>query len=140
MKLSLRCTTALALTGSALLAGCLAVPDEQAPDESDTTAEITEPNGISLNGISLNGISLNGTTLNGISLNIYNRLGIQQDTQAWSVEANWTTEGATCIYKGRLGTAMTTPTVPQCMASRATVPCGTTLWPVGALIRTEVNR
>ncbi|MGH9885222.1 MAG: hypothetical protein ACREBE_06825 [bacterium] len=70
MNLSPRCTTALALCGSALLlAGCLIEPGEQVPDESDTTAAITEPNGISLNGISMNGISMNGISMNGISLN-----------------------------------------------------------------------
>ena len=79
-------------------------------------------------------------TVNGTQINIYDVLGVQRDTQAWAVEANWTTEGAICINKGRLGTAMTTPTVPQCMASKATIPCAGTLWPLGVLIRTEVDR
>jgi hypothetical protein len=79
-------------------------------------------------------------TVNGTQINIYDRLGTQPDTQAWSIEANWTSEGAICINKGRLGTALTTPTVPQCMASRATVPCVTSSWPNGVLLRTEVNR
>jgi len=312
MNLSPRCTTALALGGSALLlAGCLIEPDEAVPAESETTAEINEPNGISMNGISMNGISMNGISLNGISLNgislngisvngislngvsvantqlqgvkstggtvtgaamvgatldgvlpsgatialhidgtallpapnadvrvytisyattsgqkplcvsptganealllpgtwnlttvrhqpdtnrfsvscrgatfakcvelgykadnvidtyhqacvralradycgdgvshtidgtqinIYDRLNIQKDTQVWAVESNWTPEGANCINKNRLGTAMTTPTVPQCMASKATLPCPTGPWGPGVLIRTEVNR
>jgi hypothetical protein len=78
-------------------------------------------------------------TVNGTQINIYDRLGKQTDNQTWSIESNWTTEGAICIGKGRLGTALTTPTVPQCMASRATIPCATTTWPGGVLIRTEVN-
>ncbi|MGH9885223.1 MAG: ADYC domain-containing protein [bacterium] len=79
-------------------------------------------------------------TVDGTQINIYDRLGIQPDTQAWAVEANWTTEGAICIAKNRLGMAMTTPSVPQCMASKATIPCTTASWPGGVLIRTEVNR
>jgi hypothetical protein len=79
-------------------------------------------------------------TVNGTQINIYDRIGKQTDTQTWAIEANWTTDGAICINKGRLGTALTTPTVPQCMASRATIPCVTTWWPSGVLLRTEVNR
>lgn len=78
-------------------------------------------------------------TIDGTQINIYDKLGIQRDTQTWAVESNWTTEGAICIAKGRVATTLSAPTVPQCMASRATVPC-TTLWPLGVLIRTETSR
>jgi hypothetical protein len=79
-------------------------------------------------------------TVNGTLINVYDKRGTQVDTQAWSVESNWTPDGAICINKGRLGTALKAPTVPQCIASRATIPCVTTWWASGALLRTEVDR
>ncbi|HMG52839.1 MAG TPA: ADYC domain-containing protein [Kofleriaceae bacterium] len=79
-------------------------------------------------------------TVNGTQVNIYDKLGIQADTQAWAIEANWTTEGAICIGSGRVATSLVAPAVPQCMASRATVPCVTSSWQLGVLLRTEVNK
>ena len=74
-------------------------------------------------------------TVDGTQINIYDRLGIQADTQNWTIESNWTPEGAICINKTRIATSP----MPQCMASRATVPCVTSSWPSGVLIRTEVK-
>ena len=81
-----------------------------------------------------------GHAVDGTVINIYDNLGIQADTQAWSVESNWTPDGAICINKGRIATSLVEPAVPACMASRAKVPCVTSSWPSGVLIRTEVNK
>jgi len=78
-------------------------------------------------------------TVNGTQINIYDKLGRQADDQSWSVEADWTTEGAICIARPRIATALTTPNVPDCMVSRARIPCSATLQG-SALLRTEVNR
>jgi hypothetical protein len=79
-------------------------------------------------------------TIDGTQINIYDRMGRQADTQTWSVEANWTPDGAVCIAKGRITTSFTAPAVPECMVSRSKIPCPTTLWLPGVLLRTEVNR
>jgi hypothetical protein len=79
-------------------------------------------------------------TVNGTQINIFDALGRQSDTQAWSIESNWTDQGAICIGTARLPGPLTTPSVPDCMASRARIQCTTTSWPGGVLIRTEVNR
>jgi hypothetical protein len=79
-------------------------------------------------------------TVNGTQINIFDRLGTQSDTQTWAVEANWTATGAICLGTARLPGPLTRPSVPDCMVSRATIPCATTSWPSGVLLRTEVNR
>jgi hypothetical protein len=78
-------------------------------------------------------------TVNGTQINIYDRLGRQTDNQAWSIEANWTSEGAICIGKTRIAASLTRSSVPDCMISRAQIPCSTS-WQGSPLIRTEVNR
>jgi uncharacterized protein YjbI with pentapeptide repeats len=79
-------------------------------------------------------------TVDGTQINIYDRIGRQTDTQTWSVEANWTTEGAICISKSRLATSLSAPLVPDCMLNRSKIPCVTGVWLPGVLLRTEVNR
>jgi hypothetical protein len=41
-------------------------------------------------------------TVNGRLVNIYDRLGIQRDTEPWNVEAEWTADGASCVRTTRL--------------------------------------
>ena len=36
-------------------------------------------------------------TVDGALLNLYDGLGIQEDTEAWSFEAEWGPEGARCV-------------------------------------------
>jgi hypothetical protein len=79
-------------------------------------------------------------TVNGTQINIIDKLGYQLDTQAWPVESNWTPDGATCINKARVLTSLAAPDAPECIATRAVVPCVTSAWPTGVLLRTEVNK
>ena len=79
-------------------------------------------------------------TVNGTQINLSDKLGLQIDNQAWAIESNWTPDGATCIGKGRVATSLVVPNVPSCMALRALVPCVTSSWPTGVLLRTEVNK
>jgi len=79
-------------------------------------------------------------TITGTEINIYDRLGRQTDTQNWSMESNWTPDGATCIHTARVLTSLVEPNVPACIAERALVDCGTGAWPSRVLIRTEVNK
>jgi hypothetical protein len=36
-------------------------------------------------------------TVDGTTLNLYDRIGVQSDTQAWAPEAEWTADGARCV-------------------------------------------
>ncbi|MEO8705186.1 MAG: ADYC domain-containing protein [Kofleriaceae bacterium] len=74
-------------------------------------------------------------TVNGTEINIFDKLGKQADTLAWTLESNWTPDGAICIGKARL-IATTGAGVPACIASRAATACTTSSWGT-ALIRTE---
>jgi ADYC domain len=78
--------------------------------------------------------------INGTQINVYDKLGLQVDDQGWSIESSWTPDGATCIGKGRIATSLVVPNPPQCMATRALVPCVTSLWPTNVVVRTEVNK
>lgn len=63
-------------------------------------------------------------TQNGNRVNLYDRIGIQQDTENWFFEANWDAEGATCfspLNRSRAG-------VP-CYSERLDLFCGLGLTP-----------
>jgi hypothetical protein len=79
-------------------------------------------------------------TINGTEINIFDKLGRQLDTLSWTVESNWTPDGATCINKARVLTSLVEPDVPSCIAERARMPCVTQTWQGQVLIRTEVNK
>jgi hypothetical protein len=79
-------------------------------------------------------------TITGTEINIFDKLGRQTDTLSWSVESNWTPDGATCIDKARVLTSLVEPEVPACVAQRARTACVTTGWQGPILIRTEVNK
>ena len=79
-------------------------------------------------------------TITGTEINIYDKLGVQGDTQRWSTESNWTPDGATCIHIARVLTSLEEPNVPACIADRAQVECVSSGWPSRVLIRTEVNK
>jgi ADYC domain len=76
-------------------------------------------------------------TVNGTEINIYDKLGKQTDTQAWTLEANWTPDGAVCIGRARV-VATTGGGVPACIAARAATACATASWGSN-LIRTEMK-
>lgn len=70
-------------------------------------------------------------TVDGTPINIYDRLGIQVDTEAWSFEARWNVDGAMCVDDPRQDLARP---LPACIAARLDPRCGRS--PLG-LIRTE---
>jgi hypothetical protein len=77
-------------------------------------------------------------TVDGTQINIFDKLGVQADTMAWTLEANWTPDGATCINEARYLTLLSHGAVPSCVSNRASKTCSTT-WG-GTFIRTEVSR
>jgi hypothetical protein len=79
-------------------------------------------------------------TINGTEINIFDKLGVQTDTLGWTVESNWTPDGALCINKARVLTSLVEPDVSSCIAERARTPCVTQAWQGQVLIRTEVNK
>ena len=79
-------------------------------------------------------------TITGTQINIYDKLGTQVDTQNWSLESNWTPDGATCIHTARVLTSLVEPDVPACIADLALESCRGNGWSNGVLIRTEVNK
>ena len=64
-------------------------------------------------------------TVDGQTLDIYDNVGIQADTEAWDPEAEWNTQGATCVTKkgetrfDYLGLA-----VPSCVSALEASSCG----------------
>ena len=78
-------------------------------------------------------------TITGTEINIYDKLGVQSDAEDWSIESNWTPDGATCINKARVLSSLVAPDVPACIADRAQIECATS-WSSRVLIRTEVNK
>ncbi len=57
-------------------------------------------------------------TVNGQWVNVYDAVGVQQDTETWSMEAEWGTEGALCVTDNNRAHAPVTcaeaPKKPQC--------------------------
>jgi hypothetical protein len=66
-------------------------------------------------------------TVDGTTLNLYDNVGVQLDTQAWSPEAEWTPSGARCVNSqnnARFSLAVSKD--PKCVKSIETATCGTT--------------
>ncbi len=59
-------------------------------------------------------------TLDGTLLNLYDGLGVQDDTEGWSFEAEWGPNGARCVAQRRELDGAT----PSCWASLPTIGCG----------------
>ena len=71
-------------------------------------------------------------TVDGTLINIYDGIGIQRDTDPWTFEAEWTTSGARCVDRGRVGL------LPPCAAARADATCGAkSHFQTGTLLMTE---
>lgn len=69
----------------------------------------------------------NGTpyTLDGTTLNLYDKLGVQVDTEAWLAEAEWNDRGATCVQETTaLRLQLLGIATPACVASRVSSSCG----------------
>jgi hypothetical protein len=65
-------------------------------------------------------------TVDGTTLNLYDKVGVQADTQNWFPEAEWSANGATCISKNnntRFRLAVSKD--PKCVSSIETAACGT---------------
>ncbi|MEP7126228.1 MAG: ADYC domain-containing protein, partial [Byssovorax sp.] len=64
-------------------------------------------------------------TVDGTLVNLYDNVGVQLDTQAWKIEAEWTSAGARCTNKApltRLSVSGLTP--PSCFAPKVSASCG----------------
>jgi hypothetical protein len=61
-----------------------------------------------------------GFTLDGMKINIYDAIGIQEDTETWPVEAEWTPAGARCIQRLRVPANG----VPPCADRLRSADCG----------------
>jgi hypothetical protein len=61
-------------------------------------------------------------TADGTMINVYDAFGVQDDTEAWAFEAEWTTEGARCAARQRLSDEP----APACWPSLLTPDCGAT--------------
>lgn len=60
-------------------------------------------------------------TTDGELINIYDGAGIQVDSEPWTLEAEWTAEGARCVSLARRSQA---PSFPQCARSLDAANCG----------------
>ena len=76
-------------------------------------------------------------TVDGTLINVYDNVGIQADTQTWTMEAAWATNGATCIKSGIVGRWALTATTPPCLSTKSTTGCGTS-W-TGVYVMDEYN-
>ncbi len=66
-------------------------------------------------------------TIDGHLVNLYDNVGVQRDTEAWVVEAEWTPNGARCISSKRATRFYEAAVRPTCFESLPqTTACGTT--------------
>jgi hypothetical protein len=73
-------------------------------------------------------------TVDGTAINVYDALGIQEDTEAWAFEAEWTPAGAACLSHERLAAAA----LPACAPALASAACGSLAhFASGTLLMTE---
>ena len=70
-------------------------------------------------------------TINGTPINLYDNAGVQLDTEAWPVDAEWGTDGALCVNHTRGGAQ------PPCYAAKYSAACGS--FDTGALLVDEFN-
>jgi ADYC domain len=68
----------------------------------------------------------NSYTINGTLIDVYDRLGVQQDTENWRPEAEWGPNGATCMAPAENDRWYRNPTrVPSCYSALVNPACGT---------------
>jgi hypothetical protein len=70
-------------------------------------------------------------TITGTPINLYDDVGVQQDTADWPVDAEWTPDGALCVNHNRGGAQ------PSCYAAKYSATCGT--FDHGALLIDEYD-
>lgn len=63
-------------------------------------------------------------TVDGTLLNLYDAAGVQQDTESWAVEAEWSPAGAVCVNPGHTRAERVSHTNPPCLAALASPTCG----------------
>lgn len=69
-------------------------------------------------------------TLNGRVINVFDGLGLQTDTESWSFEAEWSSEGARCMTRERVLkleadlAKLGIKVLPQCILARIALACG----------------
>jgi hypothetical protein len=76
-------------------------------------------------------------TVDGTLINLYDNVGVQADTENWTMEAAWNTSGATCIKSGISGRWVNTGTTPPCLTAKSTTTCGSS-W-TGVFLMDEYN-
>jgi len=65
-------------------------------------------------------------TVDGTLVNLYDNVGVQLDTEAWSPEAEWTPAGARCINtNSNARYQLTGAAAPACAKNEMTASCGT---------------
>ncbi len=78
-------------------------------------------------------------TVEGTTLNLYDRVGLQADNQAWAPEAEWTSRGARCIHSNNTARyQLVRARDPQCVEPLQTTSCGTS-FANGAILISELN-
>jgi hypothetical protein len=67
----------------------------------------------------------NAYTIDGTTLNLYDNVGVQADTEAWAVEAEWTPSGARCVNSYNASRfEFVTSKDPKCVKGLETATCG----------------
>lgn len=78
-------------------------------------------------------------TANGTLLNLYDNVGVQLDTQAWTPEAEWTPAGARCVNSNNNARyELVLSKDPKCVKRIETTTCGTT-FANGAVLIDELS-
>jgi hypothetical protein len=66
-------------------------------------------------------------TVDGTTVNLYDNIGVQADTEAWTPEAEWTPDGARCVNANNSGRfELAVAKDPKCIKALKNVPCGYT--------------
>jgi hypothetical protein len=63
-------------------------------------------------------------TVDGTLINLYDNVGVQADSQVWTMEAAWDTSGAKCIKSGISGRWVNAGTTPPCLTAKSSSTCG----------------
>ncbi len=78
-------------------------------------------------------------TTNGNELNLYDNVGVQADTEAWPVEAEWTPSGARCVNSNNAARyELVLSNDPKCLQRSETPTCGSS-FASGAVLIDELS-
>jgi hypothetical protein len=81
----------------------------------------------------------NAWTADGTLLNLYDNVGVQRDTEAWTPEAEWTPDGARCVNSNNNSRyQLVLSRDPKCVKRVETTTCGTT-FASGAILIDELS-